>query len=108
MQWLLVYICEAHADDEWPIGSSVCVKQHKSIEDRQKACQQCMQSLSVRLPTVLDDISNSFNDTYACWPLRFYLIDNGVLEVVAQPEEGAYDPLEIDRWIQSKLGCSLP
>jgi len=103
VQWLLVYICEAHAADEWPIGSSVAIKQHKTIEERRAACMTCLQELDVRMPTVLDSISNSFNDTYACWPLRFYLIHNGVLEVVAQPENGAYDPLEIDRWLSAKL-----
>lgn len=97
-----MYICEAHACDEWPIGSSVVIEQHKTIEDRSEACAQCCDALNIRLPTVLDSIENDFNNTYACWPLRFWLIDQGVIEHVAMPKEGAYDPAEIDQWLAKK------
>lgn len=103
MQWLLVYICEAHASDEWPIGAPVTIAQHKTLEQRQKACGGCLQSLGVSIPTVLDSMDNSFNDTYACWPLRFYLLDNGIIEHIAQPSEGAYNPDEIDEFLRKKL-----
>lgn len=103
MQWLLVYICEAHACDEWPIGSSVVVPQHKTIEDRMAACGECCEALQLRLPVVLDCIDNEFNNEYACWPLRFYLIDQGVIEHVAMPTNGAYDPTELDTWLETKI-----
>lgn len=101
-----MYICEAHACDEWPIGSPVVIPQHKTVEDRVKACEDCCEALNISIPTVLDSIDNSFNNTYACWPLRFYLIDQGIIEKVAQPTEGAYDPTEIDRWLSEKLPVS--
>lgn len=104
VQWLLVYICEAHADDEWPIGAPVTIKQHKTIEERDQACRSCLDTLGCGIPTVLDSMENSFNDTYACWPLRFYLIDNNIVEHVPMPKGGAYNPLELDNWIKLKLG----
>lgn len=108
MQWLLVYICEAHAEDEWPIGAPVvAVNQHKSIEDRVTACDDCVKALDIQLPTVLDCIENEFNDTYAAWPLRFYLIDNGTLEHIAMPTGGAYDMSEVDRWLDMKVPTEL-
>lgn len=103
MQWLLVYICEAHACDEWPIGSPVVIKQHKTTEDRSKACTQCCDALNISVPVVLDSIENDFNNTYACWPLRFYLIDQGIIEHIPMPRDGAYDPSEIDTWLETKL-----
>jgi len=106
VQWLLVYILEAHAADEWPIGSSVVINQHKTIEERAAACASCCDTLSVNIPTVLDSIDNSFNNQYACWPLRFYLIDNGVIEHIPMPTNGAYNPLEIDQWLDKKLAQS--
>lgn len=103
VQWLLVYIMEAHACDEWPIGSSVEVKQAKTTEDRIKACGDCCDKLNVSIPVVLDSLpQNEFNDVYACWPLRFYLIDQGIIEHIAMPTNGAYNPLEIDEWLKTK------
>jgi len=32
--FLMVYIKEAHAIDEWPLGNHCVVKQHKSLEER--------------------------------------------------------------------------
>jgi len=105
VQWLLVYIAEAHAEDEWPIGAPVvAVNQHKSTADRAVACKDCVEALGVKLPTVLDGEENEFDDTYASWPLRFYLIDNGIIEHIAMPTEGAYDMTEIDRWLEMKVG----
>jgi hypothetical protein len=47
IQFLFLYILEAHATDEWPIssgryvpsGEAIAVKQHKTIEERISACQ---------------------------------------------------------------------
>jgi len=79
------------------------IAQHKTFEERAAACDGCLKSLGVGIPTVLDSMDNSFNDTYACWPLRFYLIDGGIIEHVAQPKHGAYNPLEINAWLENKL-----
>lgn len=104
MQWLLVYICEAHASDEWPIGSQFCVEQHKTVQERAAAATECLDALDCQIfPTVLDSMENSFNELYACWPLRYYLIDNGVIEHVPQPKGAAYNVLEIDHWLRGKL-----
>jgi len=96
-------MCEAHAADEWPIGAPVTVSQHNTREDRAAACSDMMDALQVTLPTYLDSMDNSFNEAYACWPLRFYLLDNGIIEHVAQPTNGAYNPLEIEQWLDTKL-----
>lgn len=104
VQWLLVYIAEAHAEDEWPIGAPVvAVNQHKNTAERAKACKDCADALGIQLPTVLDGTDNEFDDTYASWPLRFYLIDNGIIEHIAMPTEGAYDMTEIDQWLSMKV-----
>ena len=48
IQFLFLYILEAHASDEWPIssgryvpgGEAIVIKQHKTIEQRLAACQK--------------------------------------------------------------------
>ena len=51
---------------------------------------------------VLDSISNDFNTTYAAWPLRFFLIDNGLIEHIPMPTNGSYNPRELDDWLLNK------
>lgn len=102
VQWLFVYILEAHASDEWPIGSSVVIPQHKTIADRADACAMSHRSLALDIPVVLDSIDNSFNRTYAAWPFKFYLIDNGIIEYIPVLSDASYDEMEIVKWLRSK------
>lgn len=36
---VLVYIAEAHASDEWPLGRHVRIRQHRALEDRVAAAE---------------------------------------------------------------------
>lgn len=34
VEWISIYLMEAHAQDVWPLGQHVCVTAHKTLEDR--------------------------------------------------------------------------
>jgi len=70
---LAIYIAEAHASDEWPLGNFTNVKRHRTLEDRIAAAKQ-MQERGLRLTLLVDTIANEFDAKYACWPDRFYLL----------------------------------
>jgi len=107
VQFLLVYIAESHAVDEWPVGERIVKKQHRSTEDRIEACKECLEDFGMCWPTVVDSPSNDFHQTYACWPIRFYCIKDDKLEIVARPNcDTGYDLNEIAVWIQSTVGAS--
>lgn len=99
MQFLLVYIAESHAVDEWPVGETIVKQQHKTTQERIAACQECLEDFQLNWPTVVDTMDNDFHCTYACWPIRFYLINDGVLEHVARPQKSGYDLTEIADWL---------
>lgn len=86
----VVYIEEAHAADEWPIRSSraaapgragvpVEYAQHRSLGDRLRAAADF--AAHYRLP--LGDLpvyadaapGNGFQDSFAAWPIRWYVLD---------------------------------
>ncbi|CAF3966060.1 unnamed protein product [Rotaria sp. Silwood1] len=92
-----VYIEEAHAADEWPIGSRICYVQPKTDADRIAIANDFIQTTGYRLPLLIDPISrnNPFNQVYSSWPIRFYVIDGTKkFSYIAYPIEGSF-PLEL-------------
>lgn len=105
----LVYIAEAHAADEWPIQSSRCtpdgmainLEQPKFLDDRVAIAKRFGVEYNLSdLPLLVDDPqacpsagrpeSDPFEKRFAAWPLRFYIFSNGVVDWIAQPDEGTF------------------
>jgi len=101
---VVVYITEAHARDEWPAGKvwSYC-DQPKTLEDRQAVALRFVDRSAFELPVVLDDIANSFDDVYAAWPFRFYVLHNGKIAFKAQPNKKtfSYELPQLREWLNA-------
>lgn len=96
---ICVYILEAHAQDEWPIGLDFsCVMQHKTTEERIAAAQMLKTKFGLDIPVYVDTLSNAFNSHYAAWPERFYVIDtDGDIAYIAHPhDEWGFDRLKVE------------
>ena len=102
----MVYIAEAHAMDEWPVrsgrfndgrGPVLVEKQPKGTEERCSLARQFMRDFqmveSTSLEVVVDDpeLGDPFETAYAPWPLRLYLVRNGILKWIAEPKNCSYD-----------------
>jgi len=87
----MVYIAEAHALDEWPMGDGYpgseykALNQPKSVSERCTVAKMFREEIGCRLPMVVDGISDSFEKTYSVWPLRFYIVKQGKIVYKAQP-----------------------
>lgn len=98
VDFLCVYIEEAHAQDEWPIsscrwnptGKKIMYNQHKTIEDRLAVARDFIDAFGWKYPTILDAIDNPFETAYAAWPLRLYVVKDGRMVFKAQPREAMY------------------
>ena len=77
--FLIVYIKEAHPEDEWQMESNlkqgVVFKQPKTMGERVEMVRTFVSKMEVETPTLIDDISNPANACYAAWPERIYIID---------------------------------
>lgn len=82
---LTLYIEEAHATDEWPIGSRIVINQHKTIEDRKNAALKMVKETGYKIPIVLDNMENQVQNAFKCWPFRFIIIRKGIVDFVAKP-----------------------
>lgn len=92
---LTVYIAEAHAQEEWPVGDAhsegVCaMSQHATLAQRRAAAELFVHELSWPFAVYVDGMADAFERTFAAWPLRFFLVaaDGVTLAHVAQPTSG--------------------
>jgi len=83
-----VYLSEAHARNQWPVGSSVSEDDAPTtLQDRMKLARKMIKKTGLRIPIVVDDMDDSFGLTYSAWPLRYYVLGaNGDLLYIAQPD----------------------
>jgi len=110
VDFLCVYILEAHAQNEWPISSSrfnygkaVIYNQPQTIEERLKVATDFAQAFHYRIPIVADTMKGQFDACYSPWPIRFYIIEDGKLVYKAMPKDCSYDIGEIRRWLEQRL-----
>lgn len=88
IQFLTIYIREAHPIDGWWLGRRLTKKlmlkiapkvsmEHydpKTIQERRSVARECETALQYGIRTYVDGMDDHVNDTYAAWPTRLYLI----------------------------------
>ncbi len=123
VEFLSVYIREAHPVDGWWLGKGLLGRLVKrfspkastdlhdptTIEERRAAAGQCQDSLAYGIRTYVDEMDDAVNKAYAAWPTRLYLIgENGRVEYAAGL--GPYDfwPSKLQRAIEQHLAQKEP
>jgi hypothetical protein len=101
--FLAIYITEAHAKDEWPVGktTSFC-DQPKTNEERMKLAKMTTEKCGFSFPFLVDTIENHFENAYSSWPFRFYGFKNGKLDYKPTPDllpRFAYDVSKLGEWL---------
>lgn len=78
-QFLLIYIREAHASDEWAMEKNkradIVIPQPTTYAERREAASQCGAALEVPFPVLVDTLDDTANKLYGAWPERLYVID---------------------------------
>ena len=102
INFLVFYISEAHAMDEWPLSTNDTTPQHKTIEDRIEAAKR----LNASFPLDCDSFErNNFEKIYSGWPERAYIIHENVIKHISYHKVDGYDEWheDVERWIQNYL-----
>lgn len=126
-EFALVYIAEAHACDEWSIHSSRCTHDNQPIELNQPKTLQSRVEIALSYmnnynlnncgmkllvdnpePTILSTGEtfqpNSFEQIFAPWPLRFYVIINSKIAWISEPSGGMFSLTELRAAILRETG----
>ncbi|ETO01289.1 hypothetical protein RFI_36155 [Reticulomyxa filosa] len=90
--FVCVYITEAHAVDEWPIRtkSELCIKQHRTSQDRCSMATTFKKEHKFAFPVFVDTMENNFEQTYAAWPLRAFIIEDNHISFILEPKNPGY------------------
>jgi Iodothyronine deiodinase len=110
VDFLTVYVREAHPTDEWQMKSNVkddvCYAQPKTLEQRVAIAQDFTKRYKFPLPFGIDDMSNAANNAYAAWPERLYIVDESG-HIVYRGGMGPfhYKPSEVREWLAAKYGA---
>lgn len=103
--FVIVYIKEAHPEDEWQLPANerdqVCFPQPKTLADRIMLAQTFAKMMHVDIPVLVDDIANTAMVCYAAWPERLYVIDVGG-RIVYKGGMGPFDfdPEEVGEFLR--------
>ncbi|CAF2876516.1 unnamed protein product [Rotaria sp. Silwood2] len=102
INFLTIYIAEAHARDQWSVGKTIsCVDQSTTLAQRLQYAQEFRENFNFEMPMLVDDMNNKFHHTYGSWPFRFFIIYEGKLILKAEPDKETYfyNINEINDWI---------
>lgn len=75
IQFILIYIREAHPVDGLASGSTHKFEDPKTIEERREVASQCGEALQYGIETFVDEMDDPVMTAYAAFPERLYLID---------------------------------
>jgi len=102
VDFLMVYIDEAHASDKWPLGHFVDIPNHQTIQERTQAAKMLVSNYDFKLPVLLDTMENLFDKNFAVWPERYFIIKDGMVNFIAGPtSEYGYDRYVLNKMIQT-------
>ncbi|CAF3303973.1 unnamed protein product [Rotaria socialis] len=102
MRFLVIYIAEAHARDQWPVGNTISsVNQPTELDQRLENARRSKKDLKFEMPMLVDNMDNSFHETYGSWPFRFYAIYDGRLVMKPEPDKDmyTYNLNELEKWV---------
>ena len=88
VQFLVIYIREAHPVDGWWLGGGLLglalklsrskaatdVYDPQTMESRKDVAARCEAALEYGIPTLVDNMADDVNKAYAAWPTRLYLV----------------------------------
>jgi hypothetical protein len=109
VDFLTVYVREAHPTDEWQMKSNVkddvCYAQPKSLEQRVAIAKDFTTRFKYPLPFGIDDMNNLADAAYSAWPERLYIIDeSGRIAYRGGIGPFNYKPAEVRDWLASRYG----
>jgi len=109
-----VYVEEAHASDEWPLGDVESFAQPRTMDERLALARRFAEEYAAPagalfgdapIPVYVDTMANELERRYAVWPERLFVLEDGQVAYVSQPcNEYGFDRREIDTFLSRRAG----
>src|SRR5262245_34471469 len=107
--FLLVYVREAHAAEEWVMPDNdargLVVPQPRTLDERASAARECVGDYVLSMPTLVDRIDDAVSETYGGWPDRFYVIaPDGRIAYQGGVGPFGFKPEEVREFLRREYG----
>jgi hypothetical protein len=122
VQFLSIYIREAHPVDGWWLGGGLSglllfkirksraatdVYEPKTIEERREVAGRCETSLQYGIRTYVDHMDDCVSKAYAAWPTRLYLVGvDGKVAYAGGPGPWGFEPAKLGAAIEEYLASA--
>ena len=107
VQFLLVYIREAHPADGWSAQVNPrlrYVKQPTSSVERFQVANSCVADLEIAMPCLIDSMDDATMTAYNALPDRLYLVDkSGRIAFRGDHGPFGFRPAELEQAIEAEL-----
>jgi len=112
VQFLLVYVREAHATDGWQAKANerdrVLLAYAETIEQKEEHATACARKLDIRFPVMVDKMDNKVERDYTGMPDRLYLVGrDGRIAWKGDKGPAGFRPPELEAAIQKELGLPV-
>jgi hypothetical protein len=103
VQFLVIYIREAHPTDGWYMGNHD-IRDPRTIEERRRVAGECEVAMRHGIRTYVDGMDDAVMEAYAAWPDRLYLIDvDGRVSYAGGRGPFGFKPAELKEAIERML-----
>ncbi len=110
MEFLLVYIREAHPDSvlfaptEDGGKTLQIIPQTATETERLKNLQVCVSLLQMTMPALIDSDDNVVNRAYAAWPDRLYVVGiDGKIAYKSGPGPFGFKTEDLEEWLRRNV-----
>ena len=104
VQFLVIYIREAHPDDGWVLKETG-VTDSTTIEERRDVAETCQAAMQYGIVIYVDEMDDAVMLAYAAWPERLYLIDkDGQIAYAGSKGPWGFEPVELKQAIEQNAG----
>ena len=105
VQFLQIYIREAHPTDGWYMGNHD-IRDPRDHDERRGVAGMCKDALRLDIPVLVDDMDDTVMKAYAAWPDRLYLVgEDGRIVYVGRRGPWDYKPAQLGQAIDELLAC---
>ena len=107
-EFAIVYIKEAHPEDEWQVDGNtrkdIVYSQPDSFDARVQLAKTFIEEMDVEIPTLVDDIQNTAMACYAAWPERLYVIEtDGTIAYKGDMGPFGFKPEEVKGYLEERF-----
>ncbi len=108
VEFLLIYIREAHPVDGWQVDSNerdgVLLPTATSFDQKQEHATMCVLKLDIDFTTLVDGMDNQVELDYAGWPDRLYLVGkDGTIAFKGPMGPRGFQPPLLEEAIEKEL-----